>query len=66
MVEKTRKMGSDFISDVPCVSHVCQFYQTKDDLTDILVPYFKVGLENNEFCMWITGDLLDEKEIRST
>jgi len=66
MVEKTVKMGSDFIGHVPWGSHVCQFYRTKEDLTDILVPYFKVGLENNEFCMWITGELLDEKEIRRT
>lgn len=66
MVEKTVKMGSDFIGDVPWGSHVCQFYRTKEDLTDILVPYFKMGLENNEFCMWITGELLDEKEIRET
>ncbi|MCK4786057.1 MAG: MEDS domain-containing protein [Desulfobacteraceae bacterium] len=66
MVEKTVKMGSDFIGDVPWGTHMCQFYRTKDDLTDILVPYLKVGLENNEFCMWITGELLDEKEIRRT
>jgi len=66
MVEKTVKRGTDFISDVPQGSHVCQFYRTKEDLTDILVPYFEAGLENNEFCVWITGELLDEKEIRET
>jgi PAS domain S-box-containing protein len=27
-------------------------------LTDILVPYFKAGLENNEFCLWITSQPL--------
>ncbi len=26
--------------------HFCQFYQTKEDLMDILVPYFKAGLED--------------------
>lgn len=62
----TVKMGSDFIGEVLWGSHVCQFYRTKEDLTDILVPYFEAGLENNEFCMWITGELLDEKEIRET
>ncbi|WP_269852060.1 MEDS domain-containing protein [Methanosarcina horonobensis] len=34
-------------------THFCQFYQTKEDLLDILVPYFKTGLENNEFCIWV-------------
>lgn len=27
-------------------------------MIDILVPYFKAGLENNEFCMWITSQPL--------
>ena len=66
MVEKTVKIGSDFIGDVLWGSHVCQFYRTKEDLTDILVPYFEAGLKNNEFCLWITGELLNEKEIRET
>jgi len=26
------------------------------------VPYFKAGLENNEFCIWVTSEYLDEKE----
>jgi len=29
---------------------------------DILVPYFKVGLENNEFCLWITSPPLEVKD----
>ena len=49
-----RKSGIDIIGDVPWGMHFCQFYQTKEDLMDILIPYFKVGLENNEFCMWVT------------
>ena len=31
----------------------------KRRLTGILVPYFKAGLENNEFCMWITSQPLE-------
>jgi hypothetical protein len=42
----------------------CQFYQNQKDLTDILVPYFKAGLENNEFCMWITAQPLDVPEAK--
>jgi hypothetical protein len=40
---------------VPWGAHLCQFYQTKKDLVDILVPYIKTGFENNEFCLWITS-----------
>jgi PAS domain S-box-containing protein len=29
------------------------------------VPYFKAGLENNEFCMWITSEPLGVKEAKA-
>ena len=61
-----RQSGIDFIGNVPWGTHFCQFYQTKEDLTDILVPYFKAGLENNEFCMWITSQPLDAEEAKET
>jgi len=66
MEEKIRKMGIDIIGDVPWGTHFCQFYQTKEDLVDILVPYFKAGLENNEFCIWVTSEPLKEKEVKET
>ncbi len=62
MEEKLRKSGIDIIGDVPWGTHFCQFYQTKEDLVDILVPYFKAGLENNEFCLWITSQPLEVEE----
>lgn len=55
--EKTRKTEIDVVGDAPWGTHFCLFYQTKEDLIDILVPYFKAGLENNEFCMWVTSEL---------
>jgi MEDS: MEthanogen/methylotroph, DcmR Sensory domain len=55
MRESLRKSGIDIIGDVPWGAHLCQFYQTKEDLVDILVPYIKIGLENNEFCLCITS-----------
>ncbi len=59
-----RKIGIPPISNAPWGTHFCQFYQTKEDLIDILVPYFKTGLENNEFCMWITSDPLRTDEAK--
>lgn len=58
VMETIRKTGIDIIGNTPWGTHFCQFYETKEDLIDILVPYFKAGLENNEFCMWITSDPL--------
>mgnify|MGYP000936409278 CR=1 FL=1 len=64
MNEKLRKSGIDIIGDLPWGAHFCQFYRTKEDLTEILVPYFKAGLENNEFCLWITAYPLDAEEAK--
>jgi len=47
---------------LPWGSHFCQFYHTKKDLLDVLIPYFKAGLENNEFCVWVTSDFLTKEE----
>jgi signal transduction histidine kinase len=57
-----RPTGIDVIGNAPWGTHFCQFYGSKEDLTDILVPYFKVGLENDEFCMWVTSPPLGERE----
>jgi hypothetical protein len=50
--------GLTFLGDLPWGSHFCQFYRTKKDLLAILVPYFKAGLQNNEFCVWVTSEIL--------
>jgi PAS domain S-box-containing protein len=59
-----RDTGIQLIGTVPWGTHFCQFYQDRQDLVDILVPYFKAGLEHNEFCMWITSEPLDAAEAR--
>jgi len=51
--------GIQVLGNMPWGSHFCQFYNTKQDLLEILVPYFKTGLENNEFCLWIAADPID-------
>lgn len=43
--------------DMPWGSHVCQFYDGKEDLLEMLVPYFRQGLERNEVCVWLVADL---------
>src|SRR6266404_4994896 len=60
-----RKTGISVVGDVPWGTHFCHFYETKEDLLNILIPYFKTGLENNEFCVWVVSDPLGEKEARN-
>jgi DNA repair protein RadC len=62
MVVKDRETGISVIGTVPWGSHICVFYGTGQDLVDILVPYFKAGLENNESCIWITSETISKNE----
>ena len=61
-----RNTGISVVGDVPWGAHYCCFYETKQDLLDIVIPYFKAGLENNEFCLWIisNSELLTVQEAR--
>ncbi len=59
-----RKTGLDFIKEIPWGSHLCQLYIDKNDLLEVLIPYFKTGLENNEFCMWIVSDPINPEEAK--
>lgn len=45
-------------------SHVCAFYETKDDLLDLVLPFFAAGLARNELCVWMTPDSISEDEAR--
>jgi PAS domain S-box-containing protein len=62
MTTELRKTGISVMGDIPWGAHFCYFYETKQDLLDILVPYFKVGLENNEFCLWVISTPLTREE----
>ncbi len=65
MEEKIIDSGIDILGKISWGTHFCQFYKTKEDLIEILVPYFKAGLEDNEFCMWVTSEPFNEKEVKA-
>ena len=60
-----RKTGIGVVGDVPWGSHFFMFYETKEDLLDTLVPYFKAGLESGELCLWLVSEPLTEEEARN-
>lgn len=60
-----RNSGITMVGDLPWGSHFCQFYQTQQDLLDVLVPYFQAGLEGNELCVWVTSDFLTTDEAKA-
>ena len=59
---KSRSSGIDCIGSIPWGTHICQFYRSKSDLVDVLVPYFKTGLESNEYCLWAASEPLCAEE----
>jgi len=65
MENGTRPSGIECMGNVPWGTHLCQFYESKQDLVDVLGPYFRAGLENNEFCMWITSEPLAAEEAEA-
>jgi PAS domain S-box-containing protein len=62
MTNDLRRSGIGAVGDIPWSTHFCHFYESKRDLLDVLVPYFKAGLEQNEFCIWGVFDPIDEHE----
>ena len=59
-----RPTGIDAVGDVPWSTHVCQFYRSEQDLLDVVVPYLRAGLDNNEYCLWITAESVDTKKAK--
>ena len=53
----SRASGIDVVGELPWGTHFCQFYATREDMTDIVVPYIRAGLEGGELCVWVTSDL---------
>jgi PAS domain S-box-containing protein len=66
MTTELRKTGIEVLGDISWGTHICHFYETKQDLLDTLVPYFKAGLENGEFCLWVISAPLKEEEARKS
>jgi DNA-binding CsgD family transcriptional regulator len=51
-----RRTGIGLMGEVPWGTHVCLFYETKQDLLDTNVDYFKAGLEGNEYGLWAISE----------
>ena len=63
-MERLSKTGLLIPDRVSWGTHLCQFYETKDDLLEVLVPYFKEGLAANESSIRITTDPLSLGEAK--
>jgi PAS domain S-box-containing protein len=48
--------GARTVGRLPWGTHCCHFYETSGDLFVTLIPYFKTGLEDGEFCLWVVSE----------
>jgi DNA-binding CsgD family transcriptional regulator len=55
----SRKTGIRAVGDIPWGTHICVFYETKEDLLDTAAAYFKAGLKSNEFCVWAVSEVAE-------
>jgi PAS domain S-box-containing protein len=60
MGTKGRPLGIERLGDMSWGTHFCLFYETERDLLETLSLYFKTGLANNEYCLWITPESFDK------
>ena len=61
-----RNAGIRVLGDMSWGTHICIFYETKEDLLDTNASYFKAGLENNEFCVWAIADPVTEENAMNS
>src|SRR5579863_9750779 len=58
--------GIEIIGDlVGWGTHFCVFYETKEDLLDTMISYYKLGLERGEYCLWVVPEPLTIEEAAS-
>lgn len=63
MLSGSRVSGvASILSAVKHGSHMCAFYETKDDLIDLVTPFFTNGLNNGDACVWVMPDGVEAEE----
>lgn len=53
---ESRTTGISPIASAPWGTHLCVFYETKQDLLDTVADYFAAGVQGNEACVWAVSE----------
>ncbi|KKL04640.1 hypothetical protein LCGC14_2614030 [marine sediment metagenome] len=51
------------VAKIPMGPNHLLFYKSREELINMLIPFFKTGLENNQFCIWGPTRLLNKEDI---
>lgn len=46
-------------------THLCYLSGSNDELIDLMVAYFKKGLERNALCFWLSSELLGQQVMKA-
>ncbi len=50
------------VAKIPMGPNHLLFYKSREELINMLVPFFKIGLENNQYCIWGPTRLLNKED----
>ena len=64
MIFEKRQSGLPSVGELPWGTHFCQLYESERDLLEVIVPFLRTGLANNELCQWTVANLGDLDEAR--
>jgi len=53
------------VNNIVPAQHTALFYACENDYFDIIIPYIKAGLEDNECCLWTIPDTMEVKDVQS-
>lgn len=65
MSDGLRRTGVNVLGDLAWGSHICLFYESKQDLLDVLVPYCASGLDQREACLWVVSEPLTIGDVKA-
>jgi DNA-binding CsgD family transcriptional regulator len=54
-----RQSGIPLLDPLPWGTHICLFYETRQDLIEANMSFFRAGLASKELCLWILPDEID-------
>jgi hypothetical protein len=58
----TRRSGIPGVGNIGWGEHLCALYNRKQELLKLVVSFIEAGLLDNEFCMWITGEPITQRD----
>src|ERR1700757_4058051 len=56
------KVLPSVLAGVKHSTRLCAFYETKDDLIDLVLPFFRGGAKRSDACVWMMPDSVVAEE----